>query len=63
MGDETDKQPKPKARATRKPARVDLVNQNRKNGVLGTTARVLEKDIDAWLAKGWQRANPAADAG
>ena len=37
------------------PKRVELVNTKRQNGPIGATAHPLEKDIDAWLAKGWAR--------
>lgn len=54
MGDNTEAPTKSTSRA--KPAtRVELVNAERSNGPIGATARVFEKDIDAWLAKGWTR--------
>lgn len=42
----------PKKKATR----VELIADNRTVGAkAGDTARPLEKDAEAWLAKGWQR--------
>jgi len=58
MADETGDSPKPKARTPRKPQRVRLVNDDRRNGQHGVVATPLEKDVDAWLEKGWRREDP-----
>lgn len=38
-----------------KPQRVELVNADKRNGRIGEVARPFEKDVAAWLGKGWQR--------
>ncbi|MEP1330558.1 hypothetical protein [Pseudophaeobacter sp.] len=45
----------PARKAPAKPERVELVNTKRQNGTVGAIARPLEKDVAAWLGKGWQR--------
>lgn len=53
--------PRPARKAApQKPKRVELVNTDRRNGVIGEIARPLEKDIDAWLGKGWKRVEKSA---
>ncbi|NKX40345.1 hypothetical protein HGG71_02555 [Rhodobacteraceae bacterium R_SAG2] len=42
-------------RAPAKPQRAELVNMDKRNGPIGQIARPLEKDVAAWLGKGWQR--------
>ncbi|WP_152618409.1 hypothetical protein [Leisingera sp. ANG-Vp] len=42
-------------KAATAPKRVELVNTNKRNGQIGQTARPLETDAAAWLAKGWAR--------
>jgi hypothetical protein len=45
---------KPKPRAPKKPQRVEVIDKR------GNIARPFEKDIDAWLGKGWQRVEASA---
>lgn len=51
----------PKKR-TAKPKRVEVVDTHGKQGARGSIARPYENEIDAWLAKGWQRVNPVNNA-
>lgn len=47
---------KPAAKkASTKPQRAELVNMDKRNGPIGQIARPFEKDVAAWLGKGWQR--------
>ncbi|MFY0682616.1 MAG: hypothetical protein JXR13_18735 [Thalassovita sp.] len=42
------------------PRRVAVVNKHRRNGPIGAQAKPLEKDVNAWLAKGWVRLENSA---
>lgn len=51
--------PKPKPR---KPVRVEMVNADKRNGLLGAVARPFEADAPKWEAKGWKRVKSAGNA-
>lgn len=58
-----EKDTKPKAKPKpRKPQRVEMVNTDKRNGLLGAVARPFEGDTPKWEARGWKRAKSAGNA-
>lgn len=49
--------PKSAPKAPAKPKFVKLANGNRMNGAIGEIANVPAKDVNAWTAKGWTKAD------